>query len=444
MITLILIVALLVINAFFVAAEFALVKARHTRIQNLANSGEFGASLTQRIQQNLEAYLAACQLGITMASLGLGWVGEPFVAALLEPLFHSWGLSETATHTTAFILGFLIFSSLHITVGEQVPKTFAIRKAELVALWIAYPLRVFYIALYPLNTILNSISRSILAIFGVKEASHTEIYSSEEIEEIVSHSTKHGEIENNKGEMLNNLFKFDQLRVGRVMKHFSQVRCLDISAPIQANINALKSTGHSRFPLIDSTKNNELHGIILVKDLYNATLNGAEDPWENLLDYSRHALVVTEHQNVASLFNQMRTERAHFAIVVDEYGTLVGVITIEDLLEEIVGDIEDETDIDNHQPLLKSVGEGVWDVDGLIPLTDLEKQTGFAVHLTLDANTLSGFIMERLKKMPQPGDTIREDSFIFTVKSVAGRYVERVTIETEKIDISTDENQNPD
>ncbi|MBT8129656.1 MAG: DUF21 domain-containing protein, partial [Gammaproteobacteria bacterium] len=173
----IVIIILLAANGFFVAAEFALVKARGFRIEALAAEGSAAARLTVRIQTNLEAYLAACQLGITMASLGLGWVGEPAVAALLEPLFHSLGMPDRILHTTAFIAGFLMFSSLHIVVGEQVPKTLAIRKAEPVSLWVAYPLHFSYLAVFPLNWMLNKASSMILGLLNVQEATHADVLS---------------------------------------------------------------------------------------------------------------------------------------------------------------------------------------------------------------------------------------------------------------------------
>ena len=188
------VILLLVANGFYVAAEFALVKARGFRIESLAAEGSAAARLTIRIQSNLEAYLAACQLGITMASLGLGWVGEPAVAALLEPLFSSMGMSEATMHTSAFLVGFLLFSALHIVIGEQVPKTFAIRTAERVSILTAYPLHWFFLVLYPLNWVLNAASKGMLAMFGVKEATHGDVYSTDELRGLVEVSHEHGEI----------------------------------------------------------------------------------------------------------------------------------------------------------------------------------------------------------------------------------------------------------
>ena len=210
-------------------------------------NGGASARLTLRIQANLESYLAACQLGITMASLGLGWVGEPAVAALLEPLFSMWGVPETVLHTAAFVIGFLIFSSLHIVIGEQVPKTFAIRRAEPVAVRCAYPLHATYLLVYPLNWLLNASSRSILSLFKVEEVSHADVLSNEELQGMVQTSGEHGEIEHNKADMLHNLFEFDQRNVGRVMIPRSSLNVLDVSTPPERNLAILRDSGHSRF-----------------------------------------------------------------------------------------------------------------------------------------------------------------------------------------------------
>ena len=268
------IVLLLAANAFYVAAEFALVKARGFRIETLAAEGSATAKLTVRIQANLESYLAACQLGITMASLGLGWVGEPAVAALLEPLFTRIGMSEGMVHTTSFIIGFLLFSALHIVIGEQVPKTFAIRKAEPVSMWAAYPLHASYIMAYPLNWLLSRATSAILSLFNVAEASHTEVFSSAEIKGLVATSKEHGEMHEQQASMLHNLFEFDQRQVGRIMIPSNTVQSLDVAAPAEENLKIIRDTEHSRFPLIDSDNDNALVGIILTKDIHRAMLQG--------------------------------------------------------------------------------------------------------------------------------------------------------------------------
>lgn len=423
------VVLLLIANGFFVAAEFALVKARGFRIETLANEGHATAKLTVRIQQNLEAYLAACQLGITMASLGLGWVGEPAVAALLEPFFHSLGVPEAMLHTSAFILGFLIFSSLHIVVGEQVPKTLAIRKAEPVALWVAYPLHMSYIVVYPLNWLLNNATRSILKLFGVAEATHADVFTNDEIKGLVSTSEEHGELKSGKALMLRNLLEFDQRHVGRVMIPRTALNVLDVNSASEENLKIISESGKSRFPLIDSENNEVIVGIVLAKDLYAGMLGDDPEPWTNLSSYKRTPLVVPETQKVAHLFDTMRAERDHMALVVDEYGALIGIVTLEDLLEEIVGEIEDETDAVESSYSITSLNDNSWEADGLASLSDAERSIGIIVPDELDANTLSGLCIAALGEMPVADDTVVAYGYRFTILSMESHRIGKLLIE---------------
>lgn len=428
-INLIAVVLLLVANGFFVAAEFSLVKARGFRLESVAQGGSAGARLTLRIQAKLESYLAACQLGITMASLGLGWVGEPAVAALLEPLFSMWGVPEPVLHSAAFVVGFLVFSSLHIVLGEQVPKTFAIRRAEPVAVWCAYPLHATYLLAYPLNWLLNVSSRSVLSLFNVEEVSHADVLSGDELKGLVQTSREHGEIEHKKADMLHNLFEFDQRSVGRVMLPRSAMKVLDISAPPEHNLAIIRDSGHSRFPVIDTSGDEEVLGIVLAKDLHTAVLSGDREPWRNLPAFRREPLMVPESQKVSQLFESMRRHRAHMAFVIDEYGSLAGVVTLEDLLEEIVGEIQDETDVDGDEAVLSEIDTNTWRADGLMSLTDMERAIGLKVPAELDANTLSGLFMQRLSRMPASGDKIVEGDFHLTVESLHDNRVGQVVIE---------------
>ena len=437
------VVFLLAANGFFVAAEFALVKARGFRIETLADGGSAAARLTLRIQRNLEAYLAACQLGITMASLGLGWVGEPAVAALLEPLFHRLGVPESILHTSAFVVGFLIFSSLHIVIGEQVPKTLAIRKAEPVSLWTAYPLHFVYLAVWPLNWLLNQSTRSVLALFRVAEATHADVFSGEEIKDMVATSHEHGEIHNEQANMLHNLFEFDHRQVGRVMIPRSNIRYLDIRAPVESNLAVIRDAPHSRFPVIDSARSDAIVGILLTKDIFAALLAEKSEPWRNFETFVREPLLVPEQQRVSQLFETMRSHRAHMALVINEYGDFIGIATLEDLLEEIVGEIEDETDITVPAHQLDVIGEGHWEADGQLSLADLERQTGLRVNIELDANTVSGLFLERLARMPEVGDELVEGNFSLTVLSIADRLVGRVEIRHQRQTSETDVGRGP-
>ncbi|WP_126455024.1 hemolysin family protein [Sulfuriflexus mobilis] len=427
--SLVAIVVLLAANGFFVAAEFALVKARGFRIEAMASEGRSAAKLTLRMQHNLEAYLAACQLGITMASLGLGWVGEPAVAALLEPLFHDLGVPDAILHTSAFIVGFLIFSSLHIVVGEQVPKTLAIRKAEPVSLWVAYPLHMTYLAVFPLNWLLNASTSRILSLFNVAEATHADVYSNDELKGMVATSEEHGELGADKAEMLRNLFEFDQRHVGRVMIPRTALKLLDVNGNADDNLAIIRDSGHSRFPLIDSENNEEIVGIVLAKDLYAAMLNDDKEPWTHLRSFCREPFIVPESQKVSRLFDAMRAKRAHLALVADEYGDLVGIITLEDLLEEIVGDIEDETDTFTTSYSIILLDDERWEADGLASLSDAERSIGLIVPDGLDANTLSGLCMAALGEMPEVGDEVLEYGYRFTVQSVENHRVGKLLIE---------------
>jgi CBS domain containing-hemolysin-like protein len=425
-ISLVAVILLLAANAFFVAAEFALVKARGFRIENLPGGGGVSAKLTLKIQAELEAYLAACQLGITMASLGLGWVGEPAVAALIEPLIGPLELGEQALHTISFLLGFTIFSSLHIVVGEQVPKTFAIREPEALSLFCAIPLRVFFVVSYPLHWTLNLASRSLLSLFGVAEATHGDVLTNIEFRGLVSTSAEHGELRHDTAEMIQNLFRFNERTVGHVMIPRMKCDLLRLDQPPETNLAMMKDTRHSRFPVVDGS-GDKLVGMILMKDIVDDLLSGNSAPWQSLRDHVRDALVVTESLKVSGLFDMMRAEKAHMACIADEYGTFVGLVTIEDLLEEIVGEIADETDENVSEFPIVETTTG-WTAHGLASLADVERETGFFPAEPVNVNTLSGLFMHRLERIPVAGDSIIDGGYQFTVDAMKDHHVETVII----------------
>ena len=426
-ISLVWVVVLLIANGFFVAAEFALVKARNSRLALLAEGGHGSARLAVRIQNNLEAYLAACQLGITMASLGLGWVGEPAVAALLEPLFHWAGLPEELLHTVSFIVGFLLFSSLHIIIGEQLPKTWAIRRAESTVLKLALPLHLCYLAVWPLNWLLNSVTGWLLRKIGVEEASHGDVLSSEEIRGLVQSASDHGTMIPAKANMLSNLFEFYQQQVDVVMIPRSSVTVVDVSLSNAVNLEQILQSRHSRFPVVDSKRGDQILGLLLVKDLQHALMSGQADPLAQLEAVMRKPLIVPESQSVPAVFEMMRAERAHLAMVVDEYGEFSGVVTLEDLIEEIVGEIQDEKDLD--EPLMiKEINDHEWLLDGLTPLKELEKLFAPALLFDSQSNTLSGFLMEAMERIPKAHDTLTMDQYTFEVTQALDRRVGQVRL----------------
>ena len=415
----------LVANGFYVAAEFAIVKCKPLRISQMADENQFAARLCRRILKYQENYLACCQLGITMASLGLGWVGEPTVAALIEPVLGNF-LPPHLIHFVAFMIGFITFSSLHIVVGEQVPKIFGIRNPEITFQACAHILHVSYIIVYPLNIALKSAASSILRWMGVDSSTYEDIFTYEEYKGLVDVSLAHGEMDKGQAEMLHAFFSFDERIVENVMIPSNQCHSLILNGDNSKNKDIIAVTQHSRFPLLDSE--NKLVGTIVVKDLIDALFKGKKDPWNDLDKFARKPMIVPETSKVKDLFERMRLERSHIAFMIDEYGIFTGLVTMEDLLEELVGDIADETDeIENEFEITKE--DNHWIAHGLAPLIDVERNVGIEDLEDPNANTLSGLIMNRLEKIPTVGDVVEGFGHRFIVEDTKDNRVERVKIE---------------
>jgi CBS domain containing-hemolysin-like protein len=403
---------LLAANAFYVAAEFALVKARGYHINVLAEQNRFGARLVQKMMGNIEAYLACCQLGITMASLGLGWVGEPTVAALLHPVLVPLGMSEPALHFTSFLIGFLVFSSLHIVVGEQVPKTLAIREPVPVSLWIAYPLRISFLVLYPLNWLLNAASRSILRLLGVKESSHQEILTDVEIEQLVEVSAEHGKMEEGQAEYIHNVFRFGELVVSDVMRHRTQIITVNAGDPPEKIVDAVLKSEFTRIPLWRGTPEN-IVGILHAKDLLRALNDAGGDlSGVDIVAIARPAWFVPDIRPISEQLKAFRRRKTHFALVVDEYGEMMGLITLEDILEEIVGDISDEHDI--VVPGVRPLPDGSVNVDGGVPIRDLNRAMDWSLPDEA-ATTIAGLVIHESRSIPEPGQSFTFHGFRFNV-----------------------------
>lgn len=403
---------LLAANAFFVAAEFALVKSRGYRVKTMVEQNRFGARKLRDIMGNVEAYLACCQLGITMASLGLGWVGEPTVAALLAPLLLPLGLSESALHFTSFLAGFLIFSSLHIVIGEQVPKTLAIRKPEPVSQWIVYPLYASYLLFYPLNWLLNSASRAILRALRVKEVSHHEVLTGAEIEGLVGESAEHGGIESGEAEYIQNVFRFGDLTVADVMVHRTAMVMVNADLLPEELVREVLASEYTRIPLWRDKPENII-GVLHAKDLLRAIRTSDGDT--SKIDASAIALppwFVPEMRPVSEQLKAFRRRKTHFALVVDEYGEVEGMVTLEDILEEIVGDISDEHDEAVAGVRVQPDGSVV--VDGSVPIRDLNRAMDW--HLPdEEATTVAGLVIHEARSIPERGQGFTFHGFRFRV-----------------------------
>ncbi len=403
---------LLAANAFFVAAEFALVKSRAFRVETMAEEGRFGAGLARAMLHNIEAYLACCQLGITMASLGLGWVGEPTVASLLEPLLIPLGMPESAVHLTAFIVGFLLFSSLHIVLGEQVPKTLAIREPEPVSLWVAYPLHATFLLFFPLNWLLNAASRSILRLLGVKEASHQEILTDVEIEGLVEVSAEHGKMQESQAEYIHNVFRFGELDVSDIMVHRTNMRMVNAGEPPEKIIDDILASPFTRVPIWEGEPEN-IVGVVHVKDLLRTLKAGGGDTEKvDLRKIAAKPWFVPDTTSLTDQLNAFLKRKSHFALVVDEYGEVQGLITLEDILEEIVGDIADEHDVDVQG--VRPQPDGSVNVDGSVPIRDLNRVMDW--HLPDDeATTIAGLVIHEARIIPEPGQAFTFHGFRFQV-----------------------------
>lgn len=423
------IVLLLAANAFFVAAEFALVKVRAFQLDQLSPDVSAAARLSIRMHKNLDAYLAACQLGITMASLGLGWVGEPAVAAVLEPWLSKIGVTGPALHTVAFILGFLIFSSLHIIVGEQVPKTYAIRKPAPVTLALAYPLHAFYLMAFPLNWLLDRANASVLRLLGVEGGPHHDIITEDELSAIVDESEAHGELEHKTADIIRKAFLFDDQTVRQIMVPWLDVDKLRTSYSAIENQSIVLETQHSRFPALDAAGN--VLGVLAAKDVMSAVMKAESNPWESISQHLRPPLVVPHSLLISSLLERMRSTRTHMSIVIDEHGTYIGIVTLEDLLEEIVGEIEDEWDTDEVDVPIEIDGSG-WRASGQLSFEELKSTLDVSLENTPGITTLGGFIMSELERLPQEGDEIQAAGHDFLVMKMDGRRIRSVSITRRK------------
>jgi len=412
LLTIIEIILLLAANAFFVAAEFAIVKVRGIRIEALAEQGSLVARMSLRILHNVEAYLSACQLGITMASLGLGWIGEPAVSALLTPFLQPLGIGDAAVHTISFLLGFLIFSSLHIVVGEQVPKTLAIRKAEPMTLSVAYPLHAFYLLCFPLNWLLNKASRAILTIFGVAEVSHHDVFSGEELRGLIDVSREHGLVLKQERDMLGGILDLADVEVSDIMTHRKDIVSIDADAPPDQIFERVVTSPYTRYPLWRGDSDSII-GVLHAKDLLAHARRNPHDLTG--LDVAALATPPWFIPDSTALLHQLlafRQRHSHLAFVVDEYGALMGLVTLEDILEEIVGEITDEKDIETVG--IEPQADGSVLVRGWVTVRDLNRHFGWRLPHD-EAATVAGLLIYEARKIPEAGQHFSFHGFRFEV-----------------------------
>ena len=418
----ILVVFLLVFgNAFFVAAEFSIVKMRSSRLDVLIAEGNRRASYAKKLSDRLDVALSVTQLGITIVSLGLGWLGEPVVASLLHPAFSWFGVPESAVETVSFAIAFFLITSLHIVGGELIPKNVAIRKVEGVALTVALPLLVFQRIMYPFVWLLNHVANWTEMHLGLgvvtkqEDVAHTE----EEIRVLMEESHRQGLIDKTELEFVDNVFDFADLSVREIMIPRTDMVCLDLEDSLEESIEMAMEERLTRYPICDGGKDNII-GFLHIKDFLQ-TLYRKEAP--DLRKLARHALVVPEAMAVSRLLQTMQQERSQLAIVVDEYGGTAGMVTIEDVIEEIVGDIQDEFDTD--RPLVEKKGACLYSVDAKMLLEELEDILEVAIDEE-EIDSVGGWLSAHVDNPPRIGQKAVFGDAQFFVEETEGVRVTRV------------------
>ncbi len=418
-------IALVALNAFFVAAEFALVGARRTRLEEMAEAGDGKATLALKAVQSLDRYVSATQLGITLASLGLGMIGEPALAGLLERFFSVLPkeLAAIATHATAVAIAFSLISTLHIVLGELVPKSLAIRFPEDVSRWVTAPLIGFAWVMHGPIHVLNGTANRLLRLGGVAPVDgHERLHSSDEIRMLVEQSGEGGSLGKEPARLLEGVFEFSEKTAEEVMTPRTEMSALEADCTVEAAADEVAVAGRSRYPVYTESLD-EIVGVVLAKDILRAV---RQAPGTSLRTIMRAPLFVPGTREVEDVLSDMKKLKTHLAVVLDEYGGTAGLVTMEDLLEEIVGEIFDEYD-PVQAAALAATADGSVVIEGSTTIGDFNDRFETTLDDT-DYTTIGGFLFGQLGRLPKVGDRVILGSHTFEIAAMAGRRVERVRV----------------
>ncbi|WP_226638920.1 hemolysin family protein [Bacillus tropicus] len=434
------VIVLIALTAFFVAAEFAIVKVRSSRIDYLIAEGSNRATSVKTVITNLDEYLSACQLGITVTALGIGWFGKPALKQMFDTLFLNLNISTQLADIFAVVLVFLFITFLHVVIGELAPKTFAIQKAEQVSLFVAKPLIFFYRIAFPFIWVLNGSARIITKLLGLKPPKgHDEVHSEEELRLLVSESYKNGEINQSEYKYVNKIFEFDDRIAKEIMVPRTEMHIISKEMPAEEALQKMSQEKYTRYPVVDGDKDHVI-GFVNFKDLFTDFIQHNAVSNKKVEQYIRPIILVIDSIPIHDLFLKMQKERTHIAILIDEYGGTSGLVTVEDILEEIVGDIQDEFDTDE-QPEIQQVSETKTILEGKVLVSEVNTLLG----LTIDDNgvdTIGGWILTKNIEIAEE-DFIEIENYKFCVKELDGHYIKRleVTKTVESIVILEDEKQ---
>lgn len=422
-----LVAALLLVaaNAFFVLSEFAIVKVRRTRLKELAVQGSGSAKAALDIVHHLDTYLSANQLGITLASLALGWLGEPAIARLITPLLADiFVTNPLVVHTISIVIAFTIITLLHVVLGELVPKSIAIQEAESAALLVAWPLKIFHKLAYPLIFIFDRVAALCLRIIGMTPGSeHEQSHTEAELRMIVNASFSDGLIDDTEGRLLDNVFTFADRTAREVMVPRTDMVCLYLDDSYEENISTVRGASFTRFPLCRTDKDNVI-GMIHLRDLLENEMQ--TEPERDLEKFRRDILFTPETTNISSIMQEMKSRRIHLAVVIDEYGGTAGLITLEDILEEIVGEIDDEYDL-MKDPDVTEIAPLEYEISGGMIQEDVEKLLGIDLG-EHDDETIAGFVFSLLGRKPEVGDSVSASGYIFEVIAVDRLRIDRLRV----------------
>ena len=415
--------ALLVVNGFFVLAEFSLVRIRKTRLEELSQRGDSRASLALKMVAKLDSYLSAVQLGVTLASLGLGWLGEPAVAAFIEPLvFHYFPGSTVILRSIALVLSYSVVTYVTVVLGALIPKNIAMQKTETMLLWSVWPLYVFHQLGWPIIALFDRTARVLLNLIGIEPAKDADVaHPEEELRMIVSASRRGGVLDQMESELIDNVFDFADRMAREIMIPRRDMVCLFVDDPYEENLRVVMGTAHTRYPLCREDKDHVL-GMVHIRDLMN--YNGTQHDNPDLSSVMREVLMVPEGMSVAKLLQLMRHKRIHLAVVVDEYGGTAGLVALEDVIEEIVGNIQDEHD-KPADPEIQRMPDGSFQFDGGVLLDDVLK----LLNIRLDEHeedTVGGYIFGLLGRQPAKGDMVAIGDYQFKVLKTDGFRILRV------------------
>ncbi|MGZ7151403.1 hemolysin family protein [Bacillus sp. BC08] len=422
---LVMVAILIAFTGFFVAAEFAIVKIRSSRIDQLVAEGKRGALAAKKVTTNLDEYLSACQLGITVTAMGLGWLGEPTIEKLLHPLFEKWNLNPSISSVLTFGLAFMLMTYLHVVVGELAPKTMAIQKAEKVTLLLATPLMMFYKIMYPFIWVLNGSARVVTGLFGLKPASEHEVaHTEEELRLILSESYESGEINQAEYKYVNNIFEFDNRIAKEIMVPRTEIVGFYLEDSVEEHMKVIQNERYTRYPIFGEDKD-DIIGMVNVKDFFIRYMTEDQKDLSSIRSYMRPIIEVMETTPIHDLLLQMQKKRIPMAVLYDEYGGTAGIVTLEDILEEIVGEIRDEYDEDEAPPI-QHVNEQHIIVDGKVLISEVKDLFGLHIEED-DVDTIGGWIMMQNHEIEE-GQHVEAEGYEFKVLEKDAYQIKRVEI----------------